>query len=71
MRTSNTLRSIAEGLKICGVGKDAILAILCLLKTPEQEKKLLEHLLSMDTPETEEQLLEKTVEITGQKENLQ
>ena len=64
MATSNTLRSIAEGLKICGVGKDGMLAILCLLKTPEQEEKMLEHLLSMETPETEAQLLEKAVELT-------
>ena len=64
MATSSTLRNIAEGLKICGVGKDGMLAILCLLKTPEQEKKMLEYMLSMKKPETEAQLLEQAVALS-------
>lgn len=63
METSNTLRTIAEGLKICGVSKDGMLAILCLLKTPEQEQAMLDHLLKMKEPEPEAQLLEKAVEL--------
>jgi hypothetical protein len=63
VETSNTLRTIAEGLKICGISKDGMLAILCLLKTPEQEQAMLDHLLKMKEPETEAQLLEKAVEL--------
>ena len=63
MAISNTLRSIAEGLKICGVGKDVMTAILCLLETLEQEDKMLKYMLSMETPMTEAQLLEKATEI--------
>ena len=58
------LRNIAECLKICGVGKDAMLAILCMMKTPEHEQAMMEYLLSMEKPEAESKLLEKAVELT-------
>jgi hypothetical protein len=50
---SQMLRNIAECLKICGVGKDAMLAILCMMKTPEHEQAMMEYLLSMEKPEAE------------------
>ena len=64
MATPPMLRAVAEGLKICGVSQDGMLAILCLLTTPEQEQAMLNHLLSMENPETEGQLLGKAVELS-------
>ena len=64
MATSKMLRAIAEGLKICGAGEEVMLAILCLLKTKEQEQAMLDYMLKMEKPEEPTKLLEKAVELT-------
>lgn len=64
MGISKTLCAIAEGLKICGVGEDTMFAIVCLLKTPQQEEEMLEYMLAMETPESSEKLLERAVYIS-------
>ena len=41
-----------------------MLAILCLLKTKEQEQAMLDYMLKMEKPEEPTKLLEKAVELT-------
>lgn len=68
METSETIRLIAEGLKICGAREEVALAVLSLLETPEQEEAMLDYILelgdALEKPETAEKLLEKAVELT-------
>ena len=63
MATSKVLRSIIEGLKACGVKQETAIAIVCLLKTTEQEMEMLAYILRKCEAPTEDELLTKALEI--------
>lgn len=66
MELSETQKDIITGLKLCGISKDGIIAMMTFLETEEQQEKMLDWMIWQDEAPTEQKLLRKIVEIRRQ-----